>query len=276
MLFTMIIDFHIHIGLKEHWHPWVNEHFKKTNPKLYENFETIMNPEGLSHHLEIEGVDYAVILAENSPITTGIVSNEFVRDFCKGQEKFIPFASVDPKIHDNPELRLRKIINEWGFKGLKLYPSYQQYYPNDKLVYPLYEEAQNLKIPVLVHTGSSVFRGSRLKYANPQYLDDVAVDFPELSIILAHSGRGLWYKEAYFLSKLHNNVYMEVSGLPPKKLPEYFPNLEENADNIIFGSDWPGISSIKDNIEAVNSLSLKKSTKKKILGENAKQLLGIK
>lgn len=272
----MIIDFHVHIGQKEHWHPWVNEHFKNTNPKLYENFESIMNPDGLEHHLESEGVDYAVILAENSPITTGIVSNEYVRDFCKDKEKFIPFASIDPKIHDNPEVRLKKIVTEWGFKGLKLYPSYQQYYPNAKLVYPLYKEAQNLKIPVSVHTGSSLFRGSRLKFANPQYLDDVAVDFPDLKIILAHSGRGLWYKEAYFLSKLHDNVYMEVSGLPPKNLLSYFPNLEENSHKIIFGSDWPGISSIKDNIEAVNSLSLKKSTKKKILGENAKQLLGIK
>jgi predicted TIM-barrel fold metal-dependent hydrolase len=276
MLFQMIIDFHIHIGLPEHWHPWVNEHFKKTNPELYGNFESIMNPDGLEHYLENQGVDHAVILAENSPITTGIVSNEFVRDFCKGKEKFIPFASVDPKIHDNPEMRLRKIVKEWGLKGLKLYPTYQQYYPNDELVYPLYQEAQDLKIPVLIHTGSSVFRGSRIKYGNPQLLDDVAVDFPDLKIIMAHSGRGLWYKEAFFISKLHDNVYMEVSGLPPKKLPQYFPRMEENADSIIFGSDWPGISSIKDNIKEVNALPLKKSTKKKILGENARKLLNIK
>ena len=136
--------------------------------------------------------------------------------------------------------------------------------------------AQDLKIPVLVHTGSSVFRGSRIKYGNPQLLDDVAVDFPDLKIIMAHSGRGLWYKEAFFISKLHENIYMEVSGLPPKKLPHYFPRLEENADSIIFGSDWPGISSIKDNIKEVNALPLKKSTKKKILGENARKLLNIK
>ena len=234
-----------------------------------------MNPDGLSHYLKEQGVDHAVILAENSPITTGIVSNEFVRDFCKGKREFIPFASVDPKMHDNPELRLRKLVSEWGFKGLKLYPSYQQYYPNDKMVYPLYKEAQDLNIPVMVHTGSSIFRGSRLKFANPRYLDDVAVDFPDLKIIMAHSGRGLWYKEAFFLSKLHKNVYMEVSGLPPKNLIKYFPKFEENADKILFGSDWPGISNIKDNIEAVNSLKLKKSTKKKILGDTAKSLLRL-
>jgi predicted TIM-barrel fold metal-dependent hydrolase len=133
-----------------------------------------------------------------------------------------------------------------------------------------------LNIPVLVHTGSSIFKGSRLKFANPILLDDVAVDFPELKIIMAHSGRGHWYNEAFFLSRLHKNVYMEISGLPPKKLLSYFPNLEENADKVIFGSDWPGITSIKDNIEAVNALPLQNSTKEKILSKNANIILGIK
>ncbi|UCE74445.1 MAG: amidohydrolase [Methanomassiliicoccales archaeon] len=272
----MIIDFHVHIGKQEHWHPWVNEHFKDLNPKLYEQFDDIMNPDGLEAYLKEQGVDFAVLLAENSPITTGIVSNEFVRDFCKKKDMFVPFASIDPKIHDHPGKRLKKLVEEDGFKGLKLYPSYQQYHPNDELVYPLYEEAQDLRIPVLIHTGSSVFKGSRMKFANPLFLDDVAVDFPDLNIIMAHSGRGLWYKEAYFISKRHENIYMEISGLPPKKLPSYFPKLEENADKVIFGSDWPGLSSIKANIEAIYDLPLKSSTVEKILGQNAMTLLGLK
>jgi predicted TIM-barrel fold metal-dependent hydrolase len=276
MLIYMIIDFHIHIGLREHWHPWVNELFKNVNPQLYENFDDIMTPDGLEAFLMSQGMDYAVILAENSPITTGVVSNEFVYEFCKSKDMFIPFASIDPKTEEEPAEKLMKLVEDEGFKGLKLYPSYQQYYSNDELVYPLYEAAQKLNIPVLVHTGSSIFKGSRLKFANPLLLDDVAVDIPDLKIIMAHSGRGLWYKEAFFLSRLHKNVHMEISGLPPKKLLSYFPNLEKNADKIIFGSDWPGIASIKDNIEAVNALPLHNSTKEKILGNNASILLGIK
>ncbi|UCE38096.1 MAG: amidohydrolase [Thermoplasmata archaeon] len=272
----MIVDFHIHIGKREHWHPWVNQHFKKTNPTLYENFDDIMVPEGLETYLKNQGVDYAVILAENSPITTGVVSNAFVYDFCKDKDMFVPFASIDPKTEDEPAQKLRELVKDKGFKGLKLYPSYQQFYPNDDLAHPLYEEAQALNIPVLVHTGSSIFKGSRLKYANPLLLDDVAVDFPDLKIIMAHSGRGLWYKEAFFLSRLHKNVYMEISGLPPKKLLSYFPNLEENKDKVIFGSDWPGVASIKDNIDAVNALPLYNSTKEKILSINAKIVLGLK
>ena len=102
------------------------------------------------------------------------------------------------------------------------------------------------------------------------------MDFPDLKIIMAHSGRGLWYNEAFFLSKLHKNLYMEVSGLPPKNLLHYFPDLEENADKIIFGSDWPGVGSIKDNINAIRDLPLENSTKKKILGLNAMKLLKLR
>lgn len=271
----MIIDFHVHIGKKEHWHPWVNELFEKANPELYENFDSIMNPEGLESLLKNQGVDYAVILAENSPITTGVVPNTYVEEFCRGIKMFLPFASIDPRTESHPADNLRRLVDERGFAGLKLYPSYQQYHPNDDLVYPIYEEAQKLEIPVMVHTGTSIFKGARLKYANPQDLDDVAVDFPRLKIIMAHSGRGLWYKEAFFLARMHDNIYMDISGLPPKKLLKYFPDLENVADKVVFGSDWPGVSSIKGNMGDVKKLKLKSETKEKILGGNAATLLGL-
>jgi predicted TIM-barrel fold metal-dependent hydrolase len=143
------------------------------------------------------------------------------------------------------------------------------------MLYPLYAVAQELKIPVMVHTGSSVFKGARLKYGDPLALDDVAVDFPELTIVMAHSGRGFWYDRAFFLARLHEHVYMEVAGLPPQRLLEYFPELERNADKIIFGSDWPGMPYIGRNIELIRSLPLKASTKNKILGENAARILKL-
>jgi predicted TIM-barrel fold metal-dependent hydrolase len=272
----MIVDFHIHIGKQEHWHPWVNNHFKKINPELYENFDRIMSPDGLESLLKMQGVDKVVVLAENSPITTGVVSNDFVHEFCEGKDIFIPFASIDPKTEQEPVQKLRHLVNEKGFKGLKLYPTYQQYYPIDSVVYPLYMEAERLGIPVMIHTGSSVFKGSRTKFGNPLFFDDVAVDFPDLKLIMAHSGRGLWYSEAFFFSKLHDNVFMEVSGLPPKNLLSYFPNLEDNADKILFGSDWPGVSNIKKNINTIKELPIEASTIEKILGGNAVSVLGLK
>jgi hypothetical protein len=127
----------------------------------------------------------------------------------------------------------------------------------------------------MIHTGSSIFRGSRLKYGDPLYIDDVAVDFPNLVIVMAHSGRGFWYERAFFLAKLHENVYMEISGLPPQKLLTYFPDLEKLADKVIFGSDWPGMPDIRRNIEVIRGLPLTESTKEKILGENAARILGL-
>jgi hypothetical protein len=106
-------------------------------------------------------------------------------------------------------------------------------------------------------------------------MDDVAVDFPELTLLMVHSGRGFWYERAYFLAKLHTNVYMEISGLPPKRLLDYFPELERVADKVIFGSDWPGMPYVGSNIEAIRELPLSEETKDKILGENAARILKI-
>lgn len=272
-----VIDFHIHIGRQEHWHDWVNEYLKKVNPDLYSRFDEIMNPDGFLAYLQDHGVDYAVILAEESPITTGIVSNEYVAEFCQNIEHFIPFASIDPtrSTFERAPLELEQCVHELGFKGLKLYPTYQQYYPNQKDLYPLYEKAVDLKIPIMIHTGSSIFKGSRLKYGDPLFIDDIAVDFPELVIIMAHSGRGFWYDNAFKISGLHKNVYMEIAGLPPKNLLKYFPDLEKNDDKIIFGSDWPGVPSIKSNIETIRNLPLEETTIENILYQNAKRILGI-
>ncbi len=139
----------------------------------------------------------------------------------------------------------------------------------------LYAKAQELHIPVMIHTGSSVFKGARLKYGDPLHLDDVAVDFPDLTLLMVHSGRGFWYDRAFSLTILHANLYMEIAGLPPHKLLDYFPELERVADKVIFGSDFPGVPDIGRNIEAIRGLPLQAETKEKILGGNAARILGM-
>jgi predicted TIM-barrel fold metal-dependent hydrolase len=161
-----------------------------------------------------------------------------------------------------------------GANGIKLYPSYGYFYPNDRSLYPVYEIAQEQQLPILIHTGSSIFLGSKIKYADPIHLDDVATDFPDLPILMAHSGRGLWYNKAFFLSMLHPNLYLEISGLPPKNLLKYFPELERNIDKVVYGSDWPGIQTISQNIEAIQKLPLAQESKEKILYRNAALILG--
>lgn len=270
------IDFHIHLGVYSEYKPWVTDWIRRSHPVGFDEYiARYSDPGEFEELLASEGVDYACILAELSPISTGLCTNEQVQDFCRGRRKLIPFCDINPFLFTHLGEELHRKVEEQGFRGVKLYPTYQHYYLNDSRMYPLYQAAQELDIPVLIHTGSSVFKGTRLKYGDPLHLDDVAVDFPDLKLVMAHSGRGFWYDHAFFLSKLHPNVYMEVSGLPPAKLLNYFPELAHNTDKVIFGSDWPGMPNIRRNMDAIANLPLPADGVANILGGNAAKLLKL-
>jgi len=271
---TGVIDFHIHIGLKEHWHDWVNEYQEFAQSDFYKRYDELIVPANFAVYLESRGIEKAVILPEMNPDVTGMVPNEYVLDFCAGYDTFVPFCTINPSLVSRPKEEIKKLLR-LGARGIKLYPSYSHFYPNENYFYPVYEIAQERSIPILVHTGSSVFKGSKIKYSDPIHLDDIAADFPNLVILMAHSGRGLWYDKAFFLSRIHANLYMEISGLPPKNLFKYFPELEKNIDKIVYGSDWPGIKSLADNIKSIKRLPLPGESIRKILHDNAARILHL-
>lgn len=272
----MIIDFHTHlVSDMKHVPAGFRDFFEKQQGESLEIFSARYRSVGaFLDFLDENGVDKAVVLAEVAPITSGLVTNREVIDFTRFSPRLIPFCSINPFLTYNMPSELEKWVKE-GFRGLKLYPTYQYFYPNDSMLYPLYAKAQELQIPVMFHTGSSVFPGARLKYGDPLYLDDVAIDFPEMTIIQCHCGRPFWYDRAYFLAKLHQNIYMEISGLPPKNLLKYFPRLEAIADKVLFGSDWYGIKSVKKNITDIQALPISDISKELILGGNAARILGL-
>jgi predicted TIM-barrel fold metal-dependent hydrolase len=272
----MIIDFHVHTAYYRKRTPAYMELLRQGwGDRMDWMLQTYSSPEAFVGLMDEVGIDYAVILAELAPITSGIAANEDVAQFCSHSPRLIPFASIDPNTAENPLEELEGWVRDGGFKGLKLYPTYQHFYPNAAKIYPLYAKAQELDIPVLMHMGSSIFTGSRLKYGDPIYIDDVAVDFPKLNVLQAHSGRPFWYEKAAALSRIHENVFMEISGLPPQKLLTYFPELERIAHKVIYGSDWPSVPTIKENIMALQDLNINEEAKRKILGENAARLLKI-
>jgi len=275
-LSTPVIDFHVHPIYYESYSPstvaWIRELHGEAN---WARLQECADPAALVALLDRAGVDHAVVLAELSPAATGTCTNEYVAEFCAGQKRLIPFCTVNPHLVADSRAELRRLVETYGFRGLKLYPTYNHFYPNDAVLYPLYAAAEELGLPVMLHTGSSVFRGSRLKYGDPLFLDDVAVDFPQLKIVLVHSGRGVWYDHAFLMARLHPNVYMEIAGLPPQKLLTYFPELDRVGDKVIFGSDWPGLADIAGNIERIRALPLAREVREKILGGNAARLLGI-
>lgn len=283
----MIIDFHIHLSRPEHSHPWVLDWIRENIPGDMDSFvESILSPQGLRKYLQSNGIDWAVGLAEISPITSGWASNEYVAKICDEANalpdptngprgRLIPFASINPYISNDLAIEMEHLAKDLKFQGLKVYPVYQHHYPNDTRMYPLYAKLQELGLPMLVHTGSSVFKGARIKYGDPLLLDDVAIDFPQLTIVMAHSGRPFWYEQAFWMARRHENVHMEISGLPAKRLLEYFPRMEEIAHKVVYGSDWPGNPDLIRNVEAIMALPLSDQAKQAILFDNAARILGI-
>ena len=273
----VLIDFHVHLAQYDMLLDSPKEWFISMYPSK-EDYEKICadysSPDTFCALMKENGVDYAVILAENAPEVSGIASNKTVLDFCKGHPELIPFCTFDPLREKDMEKQLPLLV-EQGFKGVKLYPTYNFFYPNDPMMYPLYEKAQELDLPVMFHTGTSIFKGSRLKYGNPIFWDDLAIDFPSLRMILCHGGRGPWYEEAMTMARLHKNIYIDITGLPPKKLPQFFSGMDRMPEKFVFGTDWPSVN-IGKNADAVANLSMSEDAVRKILGENALELLGLK
>lgn len=273
---SLLIDMHVHLARYEVLSASTRDWFISLYPSeaAYQAVcEANASPDDFCAMLAEKGVDYAVILAEDTPAVTGVADNRMVADFCKGHPQLLPFCTFDPLKEKDMPGQLRQLAAE-GFRGVKLYPTYNFFYPNAPMMYPLYETAQELGLPVMFHTGLSVFKSSRLKYGSPIFYDDIAVDFPELKIVMCHGGRDCWYREAFTVARLHKNVYIDVAGLPPKKLLTYFPDLPRLARKFVFGTDWPSVD-IGKNADAIAQLPLPEEDIRAILGETAKRLLGV-
>lgn len=233
-----------------------------------------IEPDMLAGFFRAEGVDKAVVLAEVTPLTTGVSSNEFVGEFCRDVDELVPFCSPNPYLERDLVRSVTRLVERYGFRGVKIYPSYLPISPDDARLYPLYGLAQEAGLPVMFHTGVSTFPGSRLRYADPILIDEVAVDFPELRIVLAHAGRDLWFDEAFTLARAHEHVHLEVSGLPPGRLLDYFPRLDTLPGKVIFGSDFPVVRDLAANVDAVRRLPLPDGFADDVLGAAALRLLG--
>ena len=167
-------------------------------------------------------------------------------------------ANLNPHFHYPLVDELRRQIS-LGAVGLKLHPVHGSFSPNDRMLYPAYAFSEAEGTPVVFHCGTSVFPGSTNRYADPVLIEDVVRDFPDLTVVLAHGGRGWWY-DAAFITLMRPNVWIEVSGLPPQRLPHYYKNhdFEKLARKMIFGTDWPGVPGIEANALSLIDLGLKR------------------
>ncbi len=193
-------------------------------------------------------------------------------------DRFAGFAGFDPNTGAPAIEEIEYAIKELGFSGIKTVPSFLELAINDKAFYPCYSKAQELGIPISVHTGTAILKGVRVKHVQPLMIDDVAFDFPDLKIFCSHLG-GWQYLDVISMLVHHSNVYADISFWPLNPLyVNLVPwNLLEGAvpDKILFGSDYPAGQTPKEGVEAVKKLPVSQSFKEKILGNNAAKILGL-
>jgi predicted TIM-barrel fold metal-dependent hydrolase len=274
----MITDCHIHIQPLEMFKPEALRLMKAKRPEFPQIEEFCRSPRAFLHHMDKAGIDRAVLINYVAPEVIGFTAgvNQFVADYVKEDpRRLIPCGSLHPRHSTNIMADVEHLVR-LGIRLIKIHPPHQLLYPNDYLrgvkeLEIIYRAAEANGIPVMFHTGTSIFPGARNKYGDPMFVDDVAVDFPKLKILLAHGGRPLWMDTAFFLIRRHANVFLDISGIPPKTLLKYFPRLEEIASRTLFGTDWPGpgVPDIKRNVDDFKALPLKAEVQDQVLGKTA-------
>ena len=275
----MITDCHVHIQPFELLlSPPAMELMRRQQPDFERVMEFTRSPKAFLEYMDQQGIDRAVLINSASPEVTGYPTgmNAVAAKYASADPKrLISCGSLHPKHTRNVMADVEEIVR-LGLRLIKIHPPHQLFFPNDYLqgvkeLEILYRAAEANGIPIMFHTGTSIFPGARSKYGDPMAIDDVAVDFPKLKIIMAHGGRPLWMDTAFFLVRRHANVYLDISSIPPSQLLKYFPRLEEIAGKTMFGSDWPGpgVRDIRENLQAIRAMPLSDAAKQQILGGTA-------
>ena len=255
----------------------------------------------LIQEMDEAGIDKTVILGlDYEFLFKGKVSYKYYNDYVANiveeyPDRFIGLAGIDPRRGKEAIQELERCVEELGLKGVKLWPL-TGFYPDDQNFYPFYERVEELNAVILCHTGGGP-PGTYLKYCNPIYVDKVAVDFPNIKIIMAHIGKP-WTNEAIEVATKNSNVYVDISAWEPvfKFVPvAFFQTLAQaklscGIDKILFGTDWPlftPLVSLKEWVEGIKKMKLPPPLKLmglpdfteeesiKILGENAKKVFGL-
>jgi predicted TIM-barrel fold metal-dependent hydrolase len=274
----MITDCHIHIQPMEMLKPEAFELIKSKSTDFDRIMEFCRSPKAFLKYLDTSGVDRAVLINYVAPEVMGLSSevNQWVANYAGTDPgRLLSCGGLHPRQSPNVLADVEQILR-LKIRMIKIHPPHQLLFPNDYLhgvkeLEIIYRAAEANGVPVMFHTGTSIFHGARNRYGDPIYLDDVAVDFPKLKILMAHGGRPLWMETAFFLLRRHPNVFLDISGIPPKMLLKYFPRLEEIASKTLFGTDWPspGVREIKNNLDDFLALPLREESRQQILCRTA-------
>ena len=261
-----ISDLHVHIQPWRQLKPAAAEVMRRGKESHWQRLAELMDdPKALLEVLDASGIWRVGLINYPSPDLMGFddSTNTYAARYAEANpERLLPFGGVHARFTNDPEGQVEALL-DMGIRCVKIHPPHQLYPANaytmglDALG-RIYRRCEERGMPVTIHTGTSIFPGARCKYGRPMEIDDVAIDFPDLTILMAHGGRPLWMEEAFFVLRRHPRVYLEVSGIPPAKLLQYFPRLAEIGDRVVWGTDWPspGVRDLRQNLDQFLSLPL--------------------
>jgi hypothetical protein len=278
------IDFHVHIEVGPDGDDHLSPELREAVARYFRGEVRLPPIDEVADHYRERNM-MAVVFGVDSALTTGQprIPNTFVIDGARRHpDVLIPFASIDPRRGAEGVREADDLLAAGEVKGFKFHPNIQQFDPNDRIAYPLYEVIEAHRSIALFHTGHSGIGaglpgggGIRLRHGNPMFIDDVAVDFPEMKIVMAHPSFP-WQDEALSVALHKPQVHIDLSGWTPKRFPPQLVSYMKGPlkNQVLFGSDYPLITPDRW-IEDFRTLEIEEDVARKILKDNAVALLGL-
>ncbi|MBV6759258.1 4-hydroxyphenyl-beta-ketoacyl-CoA hydrolase [Rhodococcus opacus] len=280
------IDIHTHVEIDGCGHRSLDDELMAASEKYFKSGEErTPSIDAVADHYRARNMA-AVVFTVDAASASGHAANsveEIAEGAARHNDVLIPFGSVDPWQGKAAVRRVHRLVDDYGVKGFKFHPSMQGFEPNDRRFYPLYDAITEAGVPALFHTGQTGIgaglpggHGIKLRYSDPMLLDDVAADFPDLTVIMAHPAVP-WVDAQISIATHKANVYIDLSGWSPKYFP---PQLVKAANSmlrgkVLFGSDFPVIQ-VDRWIKDFENLDIKPEVAPLIFKQNALRVLGIK
>jgi predicted TIM-barrel fold metal-dependent hydrolase len=282
---VLAIDVHVHVEQDDHGHLSLDQELMDASAAYFRGSEgrtpTVADLAERYRRARMAAVVFTVDATTNTG-HPALSSEDIATQAAEHADVLVPFGSVDPHQGDEAVRRAHRLVTEYGVRGFKFHPSLQGFSPDEPVFRPLWAAIEELGVPALFHTGQNGIgaglpggRGIKLRYSNPILLDDVAADFPGLTVILAHPSVP-WQAEAISMATHKANVFIDLSGWRPKYFPPELVRAAGGmlASKVLFGSDYPLIAPERW-IEDFEQLGIDPQRWDGILKHNAAGLLGL-